>query len=93
MPATSPAANVVADTRERSEIRISSTPPQDGQAPRRRNAGAFLTSRRARRGERNTSYYDPLFGQPDLVENDYYRFGRCRGHQGTPPTKAQPAND
>jgi hypothetical protein len=76
MPPTTPAISVVADTREQAEVPFSSTPPgvEDGQRPRKRDARAFLTRRRVRRVERTSSYYDPLFSRPDLVENDYYRF-------------------
>jgi hypothetical protein len=76
MPLTTPAITVMADTREQAEVPFSSTPPgvEDGHRPRKRDARAFLTRRRARRAERIGSYYDPLFSRPDLVENDYYRF-------------------
>jgi hypothetical protein len=79
MPPATPAINVVADTREQDEVPSSSTPPgvEDGQRSRKRSA--FLTRRRARRVERTSSYYDPLFARPDWVENDYYRF---RNHPG-----------
>jgi hypothetical protein len=81
MPSTAPAVSVVADTREQAEVPISSTPPgvRDGRRTRKHKARAFLTWRRVRRVERTSSYYDPLFDRPDLVENDYYRF---RNHAG-----------
>jgi hypothetical protein len=76
MPLTTPAITVMADTREQAEVPFSSIPPgvEDGHRPRKRDARAFLTRRRARRAARTGSYYDPLFSRPDLVENDYYRF-------------------
>jgi hypothetical protein len=75
MPPTTPAVSVVTDTREHADVPFSSTPAlvKQGHGPRKRNARAFLTRRRARRVTRTSSYYDPLFGRPDLVENDYYR--------------------
>jgi hypothetical protein len=81
MPPTTRAISVVADISEHAEVPSSSTPAllEDGHCPRKRNARAFLNRRRARRMERTSSYYDPLFGRPDLVENDYYRF---RNHPG-----------
>jgi hypothetical protein len=81
MPPTTPAIKIGADTREHAEVPFSSTPAlvQQGRGRRKRNARAFLTRRRARRLVRTSSYYDPLFGRPDLVENDYYRF---RNHAG-----------
>ncbi len=76
MPPVTPAIGVVADIREQAEVPFSGTPApaEDGHSPRKRNARAFLARRRARRVERAGSYYDPLFGRPDLVEDDYYRF-------------------
>ena len=76
MPPATPATSVVADTREHAEVPFSGTPEfvEDGHRPRKRNGRSFLTRRRARRVERASSYYDPLSGRPDLVEDDYYRF-------------------
>ena len=76
MPPTTPATSLVADTREHAEVLFSGPPElvEDGHCPRKRNARAFLARRRARRVKRTSSYYDPLFGRPDLVEDDYYRF-------------------
>jgi hypothetical protein len=72
---------VVADTHEHAGLPFSSTPAlvADGHGRRKRNARAFLARRRARRVERPSSYYDPLFSRPDVVENDYYRFRNRAG--------------
>ncbi len=76
MPPAPPATSVAAGTREQAEVPCAGTPPgsQDSPRPRKRNARAFLTRRKGLRADRTSSYCDPLFGQPDLVENDYYRF-------------------
>ncbi len=81
MPPTTPAMSVVADTREQAELPCSSTASgaADGQRPGKRNARTFLARRRSRRVDGTSGYYDPLFGRPDLVENDYYRL---RNHPG-----------
>ena len=81
MPPTTHATIVIADTREQAEVAFSSAPPgpKDGQRHQNRNGRAFLTRLRVRRVGRTSSYYDPLFARPDLVENDYYRF---RNHAG-----------
>jgi hypothetical protein len=81
MPATTPTTDIITDTHEQAEVPLSSTPAlvQQGRSPRKRNARAILSGRRVRRVERTSSYYDPLFGRLDLVENDYYRF---RNHAG-----------
>jgi hypothetical protein len=76
MPQTMPAIRAVADAHEHAEVSLSITSAlvQEGRGPRKRNARAIFSGRRARRLARARSYYDPLFGRPDLVENDYYRF-------------------
>ena len=90
MPPTTPAISVVADTREQAEVPFSSTPPrvEDGQRPRKRNARVIPTRRRVRRVERISSYYDPLFSRPDLVENDYYRLIHTRSRLAGNPGAA-----
>ncbi len=76
MPSTTPVMSVVADIREHAEVPLSGTPAlaDDDHCRRTRSARAFFTRRRARRVKRPSSYYDPLFGRPDFIENDYYRF-------------------
>jgi hypothetical protein len=76
MPPTTAAISVDTDTREHADVPFSSAPAlvKQGDGTRKRNARAFLTRRRARRAARTSGYYDPFFGRPDLVENDYYRF-------------------
>ena len=77
MPSAPPAVDAVTGTLDLAEapdtrIPVPVAPDHDpSTATRPRRLVDLL--RRARRSG-GSSYYDPLFGRPDLVEDDYYRF-------------------
>jgi hypothetical protein len=52
-------------------------PASPGQGDRQEDRGRVLrrvTNLLRRVPKAGASYYDPLFGRPDIVETDYYRF-------------------
>lgn len=56
-------------------------PGQGGSQEQRRHVLRRVANLLRRQPKTSASYHDPLFGTPDTVENDYYRFRhQPRGH-------------
>jgi len=83
MPPAPLAGNVVTGTRDQPGAPGTRAPAPVTRGRRLWKARALLPRRAARRAQAalprpgpkaGASYHDPLFGRPDLVEDDYYRF-------------------
>jgi len=76
-----PTSLVDVETAHRDQVELNvqadplALPVRGGRQEDRRHVLRRVASLLRRRPKTGASYYDPLFGRPDMVENDYYRFG------------------